>query len=173
GMSASSLTVSGSFWPLPGCRADPGVARTTKPTRTAAAPPPSNSDRIMGSTSAVKGKRLSFSGSGASAASPLLVLVSLLGLLSLLLLLKDVKDLRHPIRDDVLVPGAFDFQVLVRDLQIFQLVHPPPRSLRPHRGVLIALHDDHGDVLELVEAGRLAERGRRDGRQAGPQVRVF
>src|SRR5262249_19270497 len=41
------------------------------------------------------------------------------------------------------------------------------------RRVLVALHDDHGDVLELVEVLRLTKRGRRDGGQAGPNVGVF
>src|SRR5262249_54524774 len=79
--------------------------------------------------------------------------------LRLVLLLKKPKDLRHPPGDDVPMPGAGDFQVLVRQVQLFHPRHPPPCSLRPHHCVVITLHDDHGDVLDLVEAGWRAERG--------------
>src|SRR5262249_22024752 len=64
--------------------------------------------------------------------------------LLLLLLLEELENLRHSFSDDVPVAGAGDFHVLVRHAEFLQLVHPAPRS-----------------------------RGRRDGRQAGPGVRVF
>src|SRR5262249_51110228 len=102
---------------------------------------------------------------------PFVLLLPLI--LLLLLLLEKLKNLRHPLPDDLPAPGASHFPVPLRDVQLPHPLPPSPRSLRPHRSVLVALHDDHGDVLDLVEVLRLAARSRRDGSQAGPEVRVL
>src|SRR5438874_5494542 len=65
-------------------------------------------------------------------------------------LVEELEDLRQVLGGDGDVVPALHLDVLVLHLQLLHLLRPPPGPGHRHQLVLVALHQDHRQVLDLL-----------------------